>query len=110
MNDPLLNASRLERDALAELAPESDFPALWREVGARRERRLQRFLVMAAAVPTTLLFLGGVASLLFGAGLMFGLPLLAVALWLAVDGVNLTPLPAGEREGPAKREGEGLYT
>ena len=98
MNDPLLSAFRAERDALAGRAPAPQFPALWRDVGARRERRLQRFLVLAAAAPTLLLFLGGVASLLLGGGLMSGVPLLAVAFWLAVGGVDLTPLPLGERD------------
>ena len=98
MNDPLLSAFRSERDTLAELAPAPEFPALWREVAERRERRLQRFLVLAAAVPTFLLFLGGVASLLLGGGLISGVPLLAVALWLVVGGIELTPLPPGERD------------
>jgi hypothetical protein len=93
--DPFLAALRSQRDGLAESAPIPQFPALWREVEARRERALQRFLVLAAAVPTVLLFLGGVASLLLGGGLLAGLPLLAVALWLAVGGVDLAPLPAG---------------
>lgn len=95
MNDPLPSALRSERDALAELAPAPEFPALWREVGVRRERRLQRLLVLAAAVPTILVFLGGTASLLLGGGLMSGVPLLAVAFWLvAAGGVELPPLPS----------------
>ncbi|HEX8240245.1 MAG TPA: hypothetical protein VF574_10950 [Allosphingosinicella sp.] len=96
MNDPLISAFRSERDTLAELAPVDDFPALWRNVGARRERRLQGLLVLAAAVPTILLFLGGVASLLLGGGAMSAVPLLAVGFWLVVGGVDLAPLRAGE--------------
>jgi hypothetical protein len=96
--DPLAEALRSERDALAGSAPAPDFPAVWREVEARREKALQRFLVLAAAVPTVLLFLGGVASLLLGGGVLAGAPLLAVAFWLVVEGVDLSPLPAGERD------------
>jgi hypothetical protein len=103
--DPLAEALRSERDALAGSAPAPEFPALWREVETRRERGLQRLLVLAAAVPTVLLFLGGVASLLLGGGVLAGLPLLAVALWLAVDGVVLNPLAAGERRGPPRSGG-----
>jgi hypothetical protein len=100
--DPLVDAFRSERDALAELAPAPDLPALWCEVGVRRERRLQLVLVLMAAVPTLLLFLGGVASLLLGGGPMSALPLVGVALWLVVGGAgDFTPLPlfAGEGEG-----------
>jgi type IV secretory pathway TrbD component len=98
MNDPLLSAFRSEQDALAEQAPAPEFPALWREVGVRRERRLQRLLVLAAGAPTLLLFLGGLVSLVLGGGLMSGLPLLGVAFWLVVGGVEFPPLPAGERD------------
>jgi hypothetical protein len=98
VNDPVMSALRSQRDDWAERAPAPDFSALWREVAERRERRLQRFLVLASAAPTALLFLGGVASLLVGGGLLSGLPLLGVALWLVVDGAVLPPSPAGERD------------
>ena len=104
--DPLAQALRLDRDALAEAAPAPEFPALWREIEARRERGLQRLLLAASALPTLLLFLGGAASLLLGGGTMSGVPLVAVALWLLFGGgVELTPRPQGKRRGPSRRDG-----
>jgi hypothetical protein len=106
MNDPLASAFASERDAMAELAPAADFSALWREVGLRRERRLQNLLVLAAAVPTLLLFFGGVASLLLGGGPMSGVPLIGVALWLVVGGMDFTPPPSASRLAPSRLQGE----
>lgn len=97
-SDPLAEALRSQREALVESAPAPEFAALLRQVEARRERALQRLLVLVAAIPTILLFLGGAASLLLGGGLLAGLPLLAVAFWLVLDGLDLSTLPAGEGE------------
>lgn len=95
-SDPLPSAFRSERDSLAEQAPEPEFLALWREVAARRELRLQRALMLAAAIPTLLVFLGGVASLLLGGGLISGLPLVGVALWLVANGAGAPVYPPAE--------------
>lgn len=98
-SDPLAEALRSKRDAMAESAPAPEFPALWREVEARREKGLQRLLVHAAVVPTSLLFLAGAASLLLGGGLMAGVPLLGLAFWLVANGAAQVPLPRKAGEG-----------
>lgn len=99
-SDPLSAALRSDRDGLVGLAPAPHYAGLWRKVEVRRERALQRLSMLAAAIPTASLFLGGVVSLLLGGGLLASLPLLAVALWLVVEGLDLSTLAAGESGGP----------
>ena len=109
MNEPdlLSTAMRAERDSLAALAPASEFAALWHDVMARRERRLQVVLMLAAAIPTLTLFLGGLVSLLLGGGLASGLPLVALALWLVVNGAaDPLALPSTARLGGLRRAGD----
>ncbi len=77
-----------ELNALAASAPPTEFPALWREVAARREARLQRGLALAATLATLLLFSAGIVSLMLGDGIFSALPLVGVAVWLAANGTS----------------------